>query len=198
MEPDLSIVILSWNVRDLLAACLRSLPDSAGEWWGRAEVLVVDNASTDGSAEMVRRDFPGVRLLALARNLGFSGGNNAGIRAARGKYVLLLNPDTVALSGSIATLATYMEAHDDTGITGPRLLNPDGTLQPSRRRFPTIATALVESTPLQRWLGDLPAIRRFYMLDRPEGETQQVDWLSGAALMCRREALEQAGLFDPG
>jgi GT2 family glycosyltransferase/glycosyltransferase involved in cell wall biosynthesis len=198
MELDLSIVILSWNVRDLLAGCLRSLPGAAGEWWGRAEVLVVDNASTDGSTEMVKRDFPGVRLLALPHNLGFSGGNNAGIRAALGKYVLLLNPDTVALPGSIATLATYMEKHRESGITGPRLLNPDGSLQPSRRRFPTIATALVESTPLQRWLSDLPSIRRFYMLDRPEGETQQVDWLSGAALLCRREALEQAGLFDPG
>jgi glycosyltransferase involved in cell wall biosynthesis len=91
-----------------------------------------------------------------------------------------------------------MQAHETSGIVGPRLLNTDGTLQPSRRHFPTLATALVESTPLQRWLGNLPAIRRFYMLDRPEGETQQVDWVSGAALLCRREALAQAGLFDPG
>ncbi|HVG00064.1 MAG TPA: glycosyltransferase [Chloroflexia bacterium] len=198
MDPDLSIVILSWNVRDLLAGCLRSLPQAAAQWWDRAEVLVVDNASTDGSAEMVRRDFPAVRLVPLPRNLGFSGGNNAGIMAARGKYVLLLNPDTVALPGSIASMAAYMEAHEEVGIVGPRLLNPDGTLQPSRRRFPTLLTALVESTPLQRWLGSMPAIRRFYMLDVPEGETQQVDWLSGAALLCRREALSQAGLFDPG
>lgn len=198
MDPDLSIVILSWNVRDLLAGCLRSLPRAAAQWWDRAEVLVVDNASTDGSAEMVRRDFPAVRLLLLPRNLGFSGGNNAGIVSARGKYVLLLNPDTVALPGSIASMAEYMEAHAETGIIGPRLLNPDRTLQPSRRRFPTLPTALVESTPLQRWLGNMPAIRRFYMLDVPEGETHQVDWLSGAALLCRREMLSQAGLFDPG
>ncbi|MDQ3930328.1 MAG: glycosyltransferase family 2 protein, partial [Chloroflexota bacterium] len=197
MGPDLSIVILSWNVRELLAACLRSLPEAAGEWWERAEVLVVDNASTDGSAEMVRSDFPDVRLIALPRNFGFSGGNNVGIRAAQGRYVLLLNPDTVALPGSIAALAGYMEAHEASGIVGPRLLNPDGTLQPSRRRFPIPLTALVESTPLQRWLGKLPQVRRFYMLDRPEGETQQVDWVSGAVLMCRRQALEQAGLFDP-
>ncbi|MEA2572735.1 MAG: hypothetical protein QOH93_33 [Chloroflexia bacterium] len=198
MEPDLSIVILSWNVRDLLAACLRSLPEAAASWWERTEVLVVDNASTDGSAEMVRRDFPNVRLIALSRNLGFSSGNNAGIKVAQGKYVLLLNPDTVALPGSIATLADYMESHETSGIVGPRLLNPDGTLQPSRRRFSTLLTGLVESTPLQRWLGNLPGIRRFYMQDTPEAQTQQVDWVSGAALLCRREALEQAGLFDPG
>lgn len=198
MGPELSIVILSWNVRELLAGCLRALPVAAGRWWERSEVLVVDNASTDGSAEMTRRDFPGVRLIALPHNMGFSGGNNVGIRAARGKYVLLLNPDTVPLPGSIDTLAAYMEAREESGIVGPRLLNPDGTLQPSRRRFPTLATALVESTPLQRWLGKLASIQRFYMLDRSEGETQQVDWLSGAALMCRREAISQAGLFDPG
>ncbi|MDQ5826022.1 MAG: glycosyltransferase family 2 protein, partial [Chloroflexota bacterium] len=149
MGPDLSIVILSWNVRELLATCLRSLPAAAGDWWEHTEVLVVDNASADGSTEMVRRDFPGARLVALPRNLGFSGGNNAGIRAAQGKYVLLLNPDTVARPGSITTLAEYMEAHETSGIVGPRLLNPDGSMQPSRRRFPTPLTALVESTPLQ-------------------------------------------------
>src|SRR5688572_29627945 len=91
MTPDLSIIVLSWNVADLLAGCLRSLPEGAGKWWARTEVVVVDNASTDGSAEMVRTDFPHVRLLSLEANLGFSGGNNAGIRASRGRYLLLLN-----------------------------------------------------------------------------------------------------------
>jgi N-acetylglucosaminyl-diphospho-decaprenol L-rhamnosyltransferase len=198
MMPDLSIVILSWNVADLLAGCLRSLPEAAGEWWARSEVTVVDNASSDGSAEIVRRDFPGVRLAALPANLGFSRGNNLGIREARGKYIFLLNPDTVAHPGSIATLVDYMEAHPEVGVAGPRLLNPDGTLQPSRRRFPTPATALAESTPLQRWFESSRLLRDFYMLDRPDGEAQQVGWLSGAALMCRREALGQAGAFDPG
>src|SRR5439155_18794651 len=97
------------------------------------------------------------------------------------------NPDTVAHPGSIAVLADYMESHPEVGIAGPRLLNPDGTLQPSRRRFPTLLTALVESTPLQQWFPDAPLLRRFYMLDTPDDDTQQVDWLSGAALMCRRE-----------
>ncbi len=196
--PDLSIIILNWNVAGLLEACLRSLPSALGHWSRRTEVLVVDNASTDGSVEMVRREFPGVRLIALDRNLGFSGGNNAGIRASRGKYLFLLNPDTIAHPGSIAMLADYMEAHPEAGIIGPRLLNPDGTLQPSRRRFPTMATALIESTPLQRWLPNAPILRRFYILDRADAETQEVDWVSGAALMCRREALMQAGMLDPG
>lgn len=198
MTPDLSIIVLSWNVADLLAGCLRALPEAAGEWWERTEVVVVDNASTDGSAEMVRADFPHVRLLDLNVNLGFSGGNNAGILAARGKYIFLLNADTAAQPRSIELLADYLDTEPDVGIVGPRLLNPDGTLQSSRRRFPTIATALIESTPLQRCFRDSSILKSFYMLDRPDEETQPVDWLSGAALMCRRDTLMQAGLFDPG
>ena len=196
--PDLSIIILNWNVVELLDVCLRSLPAALGHWARRAEVIVVDNASTDGSVEMLRRDFPDVRLIRLARNLGFSGGNNAGIRASSGKYLLLLNPDPVAKPGSIAALAGYIESHPEAGIVGPRLLNPDGTLQPSRRRFPSLATALVESTPLQRFFLNSNTLRRFYMLDRPDDETQEVGWVSGAALMCSRAALMQAGALDPG
>ena len=195
---DLSIVVLSWNVRDMLAECLRSLPGAAGAWWTRAEVLVVDNASIDGSAEMVREEFPGVGVLALRENRGFSAGNNAGIRTSQGPFVLLLNPDTVARPGSIEALCEYMEGQPDVGVVGPRLRNADGSLQPSRRRFPTLMTALVESTPLQQLFPNAGVLRRFYMGDRPDGETQDVDWLSGAALLCRRETLEQVGLFDPG
>lgn len=183
---------------DLLAACLRSLPVAVGEWWDRAEVLVVDNASRDGSVELVQGEFPSVRLIALAENRGFSGGNNAGIRACKGKYILLLNPDTVALPGSIAALADYMEVNPQAGIAGPMLLNPDGSLQSSRRRFPSLATALVESTPLQQWFPNAGLLRQFYMLDQADDGVQDVGWASGAALMCRREALWQAGLFDPG
>jgi GT2 family glycosyltransferase/glycosyltransferase involved in cell wall biosynthesis len=196
--PRLSIVVLNWNVAGMLAACLESLPGAAAEWWSDTEVIVVDNASSDGSVEMVGERFPGARLLVLPRNMGFSGGNNEGIRVARGECILLLNPDTVAHPGSIATLADYIQAHPGVGITGPRLLNPDGTLQPSRRRFPTLLTALVESTPLQRTFPHAKVLRDFYMLDRPDDETQPVGWLSGAALMCRRETLGQAGWFDPG
>src|SRR5215212_10215254 len=198
MTPSMSIVILNWNVADLLARCIESLPQAAGNLWERTEVLVVDNASTDGSVEMLRARFPGVRLIALPANLGFTRGNNVGIAASRGKYIFVLNPDTVACPGSIAALADYMEEHVEVGIAGPRLLNPDGSLQPSRRRFPTLVAALVESTPVEQWFPNALPLRRLYMADRPDGETQQVDWLSGAALMCRAETLRQVGLFDPG
>ncbi len=196
--PDLSIVILNWNVSSLLVECLRSLPAALGAWQNRSETLVVDNASTDDSVGRVRADFLGVRLIPLPTNRGFADGNNVGILASQGKYILLLNPDTVAHPGSVAALADYMEAHAEVGIAGPRLLNPDGTLQPSKRHFPTLATALVESTPLQRWFSHSNILRNFYIQGTSDEQTQSVDWLSGAALLCRREALYQAGLFDPG
>lgn len=198
IPPDLSVIILNWNVANLLEACLRSLPAALAHWAERAEIIVVDNASSDSSIEMVRREFPGVKVIELSTNLGFSAGNNAGIRASQGKYVFLLNPDTVAEPGAIALLADYTDRQEDVAIVGPRLLNPDGTLQPSRRRFPTIATAIIESTPLQAWMPGVQALRRYYMLDVQDDCTQDVDWVSGAALMCRKAALEQAGMLDPG
>jgi GT2 family glycosyltransferase/glycosyltransferase involved in cell wall biosynthesis len=147
---------------------------------------------------MVQRNFPDVRVIALAENRGFAAGNNAGLRFSQGEYILFLNPDTVARPHSIELLCDYMEAHPEVGIVGPRLLNADGTTHSSRRRFPSLATALVESTPLQRLFPNSQALTRFYMLDRSDDEEQYVDWLSGAALLCRRAALEQAGPFDPG
>ncbi|MFL5734664.1 MAG: glycosyltransferase [Chloroflexia bacterium] len=198
MVPDLSIVVLSWNVGELLARCLGSLPGAADGWWERTEVIVVDNASKDGSVEMVRGRFPWAWLIALSENVGFTRGNNTGIEAARGRYVLVLNPDTVAHERSIGALADYMEEYTDVGIAGPRLLNPDGSLQPSRRRFPTFVAGLVESTPLEQIFPQAGVLGRLYVRDRPDGETQEVDWLSGAALMCRAETLRQVGLFDSG
>jgi GT2 family glycosyltransferase/glycosyltransferase involved in cell wall biosynthesis len=197
-NPQLSIVILNWNVAGLLAACLRSLPSAAGDWWSRSEVIVVDNASTDDSLALLREEFPQVRVIPLPENVGFSAGNNTGIRASKGHYVFLLNPDTVCHPGSISQLCDYIDAHPAIGIAGPRLVNPDGTLQPSRRRFPTLATALLESTPLQPLFRNSPVLRRFYILDQPDEVTQPVGWLSGAALLCRSETLRQVGLFDPG
>lgn len=199
LQPiQLTVVILNWNVSDLLAACLRSLPAACGTWWDVAEVLVVDNASTDDSVDMVGREFPGAHLITLAENIGFAAGNNVGLRASQGKYILFLNPDTLAQPLSIAALCDYMDTHPEAGIAGPRLLNADGTTQSSRRRFPTLATSLIESTPLQRTFPYAPALKRFYMLDYSDEEEQFVDWLSGAALMCRRTALDQVGHFDPG
>ncbi|MDQ2806576.1 MAG: glycosyltransferase family 2 protein [Chloroflexota bacterium] len=208
--PACSIVIVSWNVRDLLRACLASLPAAANapaygadhrrtqDAERRTEVIVVDNGSTDGSVAMVRAEFPGVRVLAETVNHGFAHGNNLGIAASRGRLVLLLNPDTIMEPGSLVALAHYLEGHPAVGLVGPRLLNPDGSPQSSRRRFPTWGTGLIESTPLQPLLPRLDLLRRYYVLDRADDEAQPVDWLSGACMLARRVALAQVRGFDPG
>ncbi len=192
---DLSILIVNWNVRDLLRRCLSSV---FAHWQTRKmEVIVVDNGSTDGSREMVRTEFPQVHLIANPDNRGFTAANNQGLSVARGRYVLLLNPDTEVVGDALEVMVAFADAHPDVGVVGPQLLNPDGTVQSSRRRFPTLATALFESTWLQPY-APRRLLRRYYVLDRSDDEVQDVDWVTGAALMARREAVGQVGPLDEG
>jgi len=196
---DLSIVIVNWNVRDLLRRCLHSiLPIYQSTNLPNTEIIVVDNASSDGSVAMIEEEFPEVRLIANSENVGFTVGNNQGITASRGRYVLLLNPDTEIVGNALATMVEYMDHHPQVGALGPQLLNPDGSIQSSRRRFPTLATAFLESTILQQWFPDSAVLRRYYVLDRPDDEVQEVDWVTGACVLARREAIEEVGLLDEG
>jgi N-acetylglucosaminyl-diphospho-decaprenol L-rhamnosyltransferase len=206
--PDLSIVIVSWNVEALLRRCLRSIvgdsrPQAAadltmpGTSWSY-EVWVVDNASTDGSVGMVRREFPFVRLITNSENLGFAAANNQAIAESKGDYLLLLNCDTELVGNAMGTMLGYMEEHSDVGMLGPMLRYPDGTLQSSRRRFPTMATAYLESTVLQQWFPQSHILRRYYLADVPDDTTQEVDWVVGACMMTRRQIVEQVGVLDDG
>ena len=189
---DFSIVIVNWNVRDLLRRCLTSISAP-----GRAEldVTVVDNGSSDGSCDMLRAEFPSVRLIANDANRGFPAANNQGLAASGGRYIMVLNPDTEIVGDALARMLAYLEAHHEVGALGPQLLNPDGSHQSSRRRFPTFATALFESTWLQS-RAPRGVLRRFYVEDVPAGATQEVDWLTGACIVVRREVLQQVGGFD--
>ena len=146
---------------------------------------------------MVREAFPQVRLIANPDNRGFPAANNQGIEVSRGRYVLLLNPDTEVVGDALVTMVAFADAHTDVGVVGPQLLNPDGSVQSSRRRFPTLATAFFESTWLQPY-ASRRLLERYYVLDRPDDEVQEVDWVTGAALMARREAIEQVGPLDEG
>ncbi len=198
-DPDLSVVIVSWNVRDLLDRCLASLKASLERPKSEklvAEVIVVDNGSHDGGPEMVGSKYPEVRLVETGENLGFTRGNNLGISESRGSYVLLLNPDTEIRGDAPDILVSYLKERPRVGIVGPQLLNPDGTVQSSRRRFPTLATAVMESTVVQGWSPRNPVLARYYILDRPDEEVQAVDWLVGACLLVRRQAVEEVGLLD--
>jgi N-acetylglucosaminyl-diphospho-decaprenol L-rhamnosyltransferase len=211
---DLSILIVSWNVRDLLAACLDSIaaapviidsepvgadlrtrPTSAGEV--RVEVIVVESASSDGSADMIRSQYPWVCLLAQDENVGFTRGTNLALETAQGRHVLLLNPDTVIRGDALNQLVDALDAQPTVGIVGPRVLNDDGTTQSTRRRFPTRLTAIFESTWLQAYAPHR-MLDRFYVTDLPDDGTFEVDWVQGCALAARRAVYEQIGLLDPG
>ncbi len=210
IPPDLSIIIVSWNVRDLLARCLRSLQMSprlvlsgatvsASTSEGRpytAEVIVVDNASADDSAAMTATDFPWVRLVANDDNRGFTGGNNQGLELATGRYVLFLNPDTEVLGDALPIMLDYLEAHPEVGALGPELHYADGSLQSSRRRFPTLLTGFFESTPIAWHWPDNPWARRYRMEETRADDDAVVDWVVGAALLARRAVLDQIGGFD--
>ena len=192
---ELSIVIVSWNVRDLLRQCLRSISSLSSSL--SSEIIVVDNGSADGSVEMVQAEFPSVRVITNVDNRGFPTAINQGIGVAQGRYIFLLNPDTEVVDDALGTMVTFADVHSDVGIIGPQLLDPDGSVQSSRRRFPTLATAFFESTWLTHY-APRSLLRHYQMLDTPDNATQDVDWVDGAAFMARRKAVEQVGLMDEG
>lgn len=193
---DLSIVIVSWNVRDLLERCLETVQASLDYRGLTGEIIVVDNGSTDGSPEMVRDRFPSVSLVEPGVNLGYSGGNNVGLRRAQGRYVLILNPDTELMPETLGRLVDALDRNPSIGLVGPALFFPDGRLQSSRRRFPNLLVGLIESTSLEPWFAHSRILRDFRLLDYPDDQPAPVDWVVGAALMVRREVVEQVGLFD--
>jgi len=192
-------VIVTWNVSGCLDRCLESLARAAGETPRLTlETWVVDNASTDATAAcpMLRGD--GTHLIRNTTNAGFAAAVNQGLRAVgeRADAVLLLNPDAELLPGALAALVGHLHANAKAAAVGPRLLNPDGSVQPSRRRFPTPATAIFESTVLQQWLPIRRILDAYYVAERPDDLTQEVDWLVGACLLVRTEALREVGPLD--
>lgn len=190
---ELSIVIVSWNVRDLLRQCLSSI--ESGRAGLNLEVIVVDSASSDGTQEMVAAQFPWVALLAQTENVGFPKGNNIGMRRAREQKILLLNPDTIVKDDALSQMVDFMDHNPDVGVLGPRLRYPDGTIQSSKRRFPTVLTAFFESTWLEA-RAPSGLIERYRVQDVADDEIVDVDWVMGAALMVRRAVVEQVGGMD--
>lgn len=194
--PELSIVVLSWNTKDLLEACLRSL-EALGADEPSFEVIVVDNASSDGSADMVERDFPRVRLLRNPRNDGYAIGNNLGAARARGEFVLLLNSDTEVHPGALATLVGFMRDHPSHGACAPRLDWPDGRPQLSCKTFPTLGVAVFFDTCFERWFPRNRVLRRYFMREFDHTTSRDVDQPPGAALLVRRALWTELGGFDP-
>lgn len=194
---ELSVIILNYNAAADLRCCLASL--AAGCAGLRFETIVVDNASPRPGVEAAVAGFPGVRLIRRRRNGGFSAGMNTGLRAARAEAALILNPDTVLAPGAAPALLAAMRADPSIGVLGPRLLNPDGSLQLSCRRFPTFAASLFNrNSLLTRLLPRNRFSRSYLMTDWDHSRSNDVDWLSGAAMLLNQRALRQVGPFDPG
>ena len=191
---DFSIVIVNWNTGDLLKACLQSIFEHSSP--GTFEIIVIDNASTDGSCEIVQSHFPHVKLIRNQANLGFARANNQGIRCGQGQYVMLLNPDTCFLNNVLSQLKEVLDRQPDIGVIGTRLVTPDNTLQRwARGNMLSLRTAFNHYL----FLSDLFPRRRFFagIADNVNYQTiTDMDWVSGACLTIRRAALEQVGLLD--
>ncbi len=215
---DLSIVTVSYNVRELLARCLESVVSSQYSVISNqfsvssiqssaqslntehcllnTEVFVVDNASRDGSAAMVREKFPSVSLIENTENRGFAAANNQAFTQSRGRYVIMLNPDTVVRGGALETLVEFMDAHPRAGACGGKLLNADGTLQQSAFAFPTLAQIFLDFFPLNWRLTNSRLNGRYPRAWYERGEPFQVDHPLGADLLVRRQVVEQVGWLD--
>ena len=200
-QIDLSIVIVSYNVRELLARCLQSvfsIQNSvfSGSKQLNTEVFVVENASQDGSAAMVREKFPSVHLIENAENRGFAAANNQAFAHTRGRYVLMLNPDTEVRAGALETLVQFMDAHPRAGACGGKLVYGDGTLQYSAFAFPTLAQIFLDFFPLNWRLTDSRLNGRYPCEWYARGAPFQIDHPLGADFLVRCEAAEQVGWLD--
>jgi GT2 family glycosyltransferase len=193
-DVKLSIIIVNWNTRDITRDCLRSIREHVTSL--TYEVIVVDNASSDGSAEMICDEFPDVRLIANDDNLGFGRANNQAMRVARGEYFFLLNSDTVILDGAVERLIDFIAADPSIGIAGCKLLFEDRTLQSSCSRFPSIRVALLEDLMLYKFLSR--RLQGEWLLGGywPHDHARDVDAVWGAAMLLRREVFDQTGGFD--
>ena len=196
-RPDLSIIIVSYNVRDLLRECLRSVAASAARSPGlTVETWVVDNASTDGSAEMVAAEFPEARLVAQRSNPGFAAANNVALRRATGRHLLLLNPDTVVRGDTLGATVRFLDANPRAGGVGAKLLNPDGSRQPSCFRFPPLPMAFLDFFPINHRLTSSRLNGRYPTRD--DSRVYPIDHPLGAFFAVRREAFEMVGYLDEG
>lgn len=188
---DVSVVVVSYNAQAHLLRCLASIADLP------CEVVVVENASTDGSAEAVRERFPNVRLVELERNVGFGAANNMGMDVADRRYVLLMNPDAWPVGDAIERLVRFVASHSKTGAVGPRLLNVDGTLQRSVRGYPTRWRLATEYLFLRWFAPRTKLLNAFYAANFDHRSERAAEFLVGAVLMLRREAVQDVGGFDP-
>ncbi|MBU0580817.1 MAG: glycosyltransferase family 2 protein [Candidatus Margulisbacteria bacterium] len=191
---ELSIIIVNWNVKDLLEKCLDSIAVNPPQC--NYEVFVVDNASADGSVNMIQKKFSDVKLIASDKNLGFAGGNNLALKKAQGQYLLLLNPDTEVLPGALQTYLDFFKDHPKAGAMGVKLVNFDLSLQPSCKSFPSWRTLFWSTFFLDVLFPKSQIFGEYEMTHWDHNDEREVDQPMGAALAVRREVVEKVGLMD--
>ncbi len=194
-SEKLSIVIVNYNVKSSLKKCLESIFKCEKDT--ELEVTVVDNNSKDKSQEMLKRDFPQVKLIENKRNLGFSAGCNQGIRESRGRYILLLNPDTQFTPGGFKKMMDFMSSKPQAGICGPKMADGEGNLQFSCRSFPSYLTAISSrQSILNRIFPENFLSQKYLLKNRDHSQVAEVDWVSGSCLLVKREMFKKVGLLD--
>ena len=191
---DVSIIIVSWNTRDILCNCLESVYEQTRKV--DFEVIVIDNASVDGSVEMVKNKFHSVSLIANSRNRGFAAANNQGIVIAKGRYVLLLNSDTITLYDAISKTVSFADDNPDAAVVACKVLNPDKTLQPTCFMFPSILNMLLSSTYLYKIFPKSKFFGRERMTWWDRSDSRQVDVATGCFMLVRQDAIRQVGTMD--
>jgi GT2 family glycosyltransferase len=191
---EISVVIVGWNAKHYLELCLDSLAKAPPR--RRMEVLVVDNASTDDSIEMIESKYPWVKLIKSPENLGFSKGNNVAIRQAQGCYIALVNPDVIVFPGCLDSLADFLDQNPKVGNAGPRVLNPDMSMQSTCRRFPTLWNNFCSASGLSSKFKNSRFFAGEHMFYFPHDRTLAVDVLVGCFSFIRREAFDSVGLLD--
>ncbi|MFQ6033200.1 MAG: glycosyltransferase family 2 protein [Candidatus Zixiibacteriota bacterium] len=195
LQKKLSIVIVNYNVRNLLKKCLESVFKYEKDI--EFEVIVADNNSKDHSQKMLKRDFPQVKLIENKRNLGFSAGCNQGIKETQGRYILLLNPDTELTPGGFKKMIDFMDTRPEVGICGPKMTDQEGNLHLSCRSFPSYLTAISSSQSiLNRIFPENFLSQKYLLRNLDHSQIQEVDWVSGSCLLAKREMLEKIGLLD--
>ena len=191
---DVSIIIVNWNTKELLRNCISSIYDNAGSF--NFEIIVVDNASSDGSVDMISSEFPQAELIRNIENRGFAAANNQGMLTSKGRYVLLLNSDTVILHDCIDKAVAFADSQKQASVVGCRVLNPDKTLQPTCFMFPSIPNMLLSSTYLYKLFPHNRFFGREQMTWWNRDDVRQVDVVTGCFMLVRREAIEQVGVMD--
>lgn len=191
---DISIIIVNWNTKDLLAECLRSIQSQSLDY--TYEIIVVDNGSEDGSQQVVSREFPKVTLVENKLNLGFGKANNIGLQSAEGRYICFVNSDIEMIDGCLQVLTQYMDDNRSVGMAGPQILYPDLRIQDSCRKFPSIWSSFCGAFKLDRIFPTSAFLSGEHMFYFSHAEEVKPDYLAGCLLMVRKTALDEVGAFD--